>query len=68
MELDELELEVGESIIVDNLYIHRNEHAYLILRQCNELEENDNALFINDIFYRLYYVENLNTYKLSDFE
>jgi hypothetical protein len=68
MELGELELEVGESIIVDYLYIHRNEHAYLILRQRNELEDNDNALFINDIFYRLYYVEDLSTYKLSDFE
>ncbi len=68
MELGELELAVGESMIVDGFYIHRNEYAYLILRQCDELENNDNALFVNGIFYRLYYVENLDTYQLKDFE
>lgn len=68
MELDELELMIGESMIIDHFYIHRNEHAYIILRECIDSEGIDNALCIQNVFYRMYCVENLETYQLSDFE
>lgn len=68
MELGDLELLVGESAIIDDLYIHRNDYGYLVLRESHQEEGLDNTLCVQDKYYRYYSVEDLTTYQIKDFE
>ncbi len=68
MELDNIEMEVGETISVGEIYIFRNEHAYIILRPLGEIEATDNALLIDNEFYKAVTVEDISHYSDEDFQ
>ncbi len=68
MELNNIEMEVGETISISDIFIFRNEYAYIILRPLGEIEAIDNALLINDEFYKAVTVEDISHYSDDDFQ
>lgn len=67
MELEDQVIEIGELVQFDQLFIYRNEYAYLIFRRYENTEYFGNLILINGIYYCAETVEDLRSYKIEDF-
>lgn len=67
MELNDIEINVGEFIYFQGLYIFRNEYAYLVFKSLDSEEYFGSVLFFNDNFYCVETVSDLRSYKVNDF-
>lgn len=68
MDLNDLNIDVGEFIFIGDFCIYRNDYAYIVftLSKSND-DSSNNYLLINDNYYRVTTVEDLRTYRLDDF-
>ena len=68
MDLDNLNVDIGELICSGDICIYRNEYAYIIFKLARSTNEvSGNCLLINGDYYTVKTVEDLRTYSSNDF-
>lgn len=69
MDLDKLEIDVGELVYLEDVCILRNEYAFIVFKLAKPNEITGvNCILINDKYYYVKTIEDLRTYKLEDFD
>ena len=67
MDLDDIQIEIGEFVYIDGLYLFRNEHAYLVFKSVNSSEYFGSILYFNKQYYCVETLTDLRSYKKEDF-
>ena len=67
MDLDTIEIEIGEFIYVNGIYMYRNEHAYLVFKRIDSDEFFGSVLYFNEQYFSVETLLDLRSYKVEDF-
>lgn len=68
MALDDIEMTIGETLSLGDVFIHRNEYGYVVFRELKEFETFENSIYVNHGFYRVTTLDSLAGYRIEDFE
>ena len=67
MDLSDLEINIGEFVYTEGIYIFRNDHAYLVFKPLDENEHFGSILFFNEQYYCVETLMDLRSYTVEDF-